>query len=61
MRAIKHRAEARSDLFSKKIPLETAVMADRTGIVAIQAMNEDGLERELRVQIARLLTTGGVF
>lgn len=48
-------------MFPKKIPLETAVMADRTGIVAIQAMNEDGLERELRVQIARLLTTGGVF
>lgn len=54
-----NRAEARSDLFSKKIPLETAVMADRTEIVAIQAMNEDGLE--LRVQIARLLTTGRVF
>lgn len=45
-----NRAEARSDLFSKTIPLETAVMADRTEIVAIQAMNEDGLE--LIVQIA---------
>lgn len=53
-------AEVRSDLFSKNICPETVVKADRMEIVAIQATNEDRLERELGVQMA-IITTGRVF
>lgn len=37
------------------------VKAERMGFVAIQATNEDGLERVLRVQISRITTGGESF
>lgn len=47
-------------MFSKKLPPETVVKTDRMEIIAVQATNEDGLERKLGVQMARI-TTGRVF
>lgn len=53
-------AKARSDLFSRKIPLGMVVKADRMEIQAMQATHEGGSERELGVQMARI-PTGRVF